>query len=49
MAETAVKPKLCWLLQQVGVLMGFIIMFLIALFEGDMEGIGGGGHGHSHG
>ena len=44
----ASKHKLVtFLLQQVGFIIGFLIMFLIALYEHDLEGIGGG-ETHNH-
>ncbi|KAL5251085.1 hypothetical protein ACHWQZ_G016712 [Mnemiopsis leidyi] len=45
-AAASKKPLLCFVLQQIGVFLGFLVMYLIALFEGDLESIGGGGHSH---
>ena len=45
-SEAADNPTLCFVLQQIGVFLGWLVMYLIAVFEGDLENIGGGGHNH---
>ena len=46
MGEAAKHPKLNYALQQVGVFCGFLVMYLIAVYEGELASIGGGGHHH---
>jgi len=47
MCESSSHPKTCFALQQVGFWIGVVIMLLIALYEAELEEIGGGG-GHNH-
>jgi len=46
MCESSSHPKACFALQQVGFWIGVVIMLIIALYEAELEALGGGGHNH---